>query len=92
MAGYNAIYGKQILFFQDEVFSARAALDPPSDTDRLLRIEDLLSINSPRPAPQPDPETMHETVPRAHIETAETSSSENTFENIPADSLADFAP
>ena len=92
MAGYNAIYGKQILFFQDEVFSARAALDPPSDTDRLLRIEDLLSINSPRPAPQPDPETMHETVPRAHIETAEASSSENTFENIPADSLADFAP
>lgn len=44
VAGYNAIYGKQILFFKDEIFAARAAMQPPLDTDRLVKIEDLLFV------------------------------------------------
>jgi type IV secretion system protein VirD4 len=43
-AGYNAIYGKQILFFKDKIFSARATLEPPQNTDRLLKFEELISL------------------------------------------------
>ena len=35
VAGYPAIYGKQPLYFQDPVFSARAAIDPPRRSDSL---------------------------------------------------------
>ena len=34
-AGYPAIYGRQPLYFQDPVFAARAALQPPEQTDTL---------------------------------------------------------
>lgn len=33
VAGYPAIYGRQALFFQDPVFSARAAVEPPNRSD-----------------------------------------------------------
>lgn len=35
VAGYPAIYGVQPLYFQDEVFAARAKVDPPLSSDRL---------------------------------------------------------
>ncbi|MBO1272877.1 type IV secretory system conjugative DNA transfer family protein [Shewanella sp. 4t3-1-2LB] len=35
VAGYPAIYGRQILYFQDPVFKARAAIDAPTNTDTL---------------------------------------------------------
>ena len=36
VAGYHAIYGIQPLYFQDEVFAARAKVDPPISSDRLI--------------------------------------------------------
>ena len=36
VAGYPAIYGVQPLYFQDEVFAARAKVDPPLSSDRLI--------------------------------------------------------
>ena len=35
VAGYPAVYGKQILYFQDPVFSARAAIAEPLESDKL---------------------------------------------------------
>ena len=35
VAGYPAIYGKQPLFFQDEIFSMRASVPEPKTTDRI---------------------------------------------------------
>ncbi len=35
VAGYPAIYGKQILYFQDSTFQARAAVDAPAGSDIL---------------------------------------------------------
>ena len=35
VAGCPAIYGRQLLFFQDPIFSARAAIPPPTVSDRL---------------------------------------------------------
>lgn len=37
VAGFPAIYGKQPLYFQDAVFAARAAVNPPSLSDRLVK-------------------------------------------------------
>lgn len=37
VAGYPAIYGRQILYFQDETFSARSKIPAPKDTDRLVQ-------------------------------------------------------
>lgn len=39
VAGYPAIYGKQPLFFQDEIFSARAAVPEPKVTDRIRKVQ-----------------------------------------------------
>ena len=36
VAGYPAIYGKQPLYFQDPVFQARAAIQAPKVSDRLI--------------------------------------------------------
>ena len=36
VAGYQPIYGKQILYFNDPVFMARASIKAPLDTDRIL--------------------------------------------------------
>ena len=36
VAGYPAIYGRQPLFFQDEVFQARASVPPPKHSDRMV--------------------------------------------------------
>lgn len=47
MAGFPAIYGRQPLYFQDAIFTARAAVAAPlvSDTLRLARIqEELISL------------------------------------------------
>jgi type IV secretion system protein VirD4 len=35
-AGFPAIYGRQPLYFQDPIFQARAEIEAPKDTDRLL--------------------------------------------------------
>ena len=37
VAGFPAIYGKQPLYFQDAIFAARAAVNPPSLSDRLVK-------------------------------------------------------
>jgi len=40
MAGQAPIYGRQILYFQDPVFSRRAAIPAPEGSDRIERPED----------------------------------------------------
>jgi len=37
-AGFPAIYGKQLLYFKDPIFLARAKVAPPKDTDRTLEV------------------------------------------------------
>lgn len=37
VAGYPAIYGKQPLYFQDSVFSARAAVPAPAYSDKTIQ-------------------------------------------------------
>lgn len=39
VAGYPAIYGKQPLFFQDEIFAARASVPEPKVTDRIRKVQ-----------------------------------------------------
>ncbi len=39
VAGYPAIYGKQILYFQDSTFQARASVDAPAASDILTSIK-----------------------------------------------------
>ncbi|MDD4616393.1 MAG: type IV secretory system conjugative DNA transfer family protein [Alphaproteobacteria bacterium] len=41
VAGFPAIYGKQPLFFQDPVFSARAAIPAPKVSDKLRVVAEL---------------------------------------------------
>ena len=41
VAGYPAIYGKQPLYFQDEVFSARAKVSPPVVSDKIIQPESI---------------------------------------------------
>lgn len=43
VAGFPAIYGEQPLYFQDPTFTARAAVEEPSDTDR-LRLQNEPSV------------------------------------------------
>lgn len=45
-AGFPAIYGKQPLYFQDPVFSARAAVSPPSMSDRLIGLPNNRSLTT----------------------------------------------
>lgn len=40
-AGFPAIYGKQLLYFKDPIFLARAKVAPPKDTDRTLEIAEV---------------------------------------------------
>ena len=40
IAGYPAIYGKQILYFQDPIFQARAAISAPKVSDKLYQFPD----------------------------------------------------
>ncbi len=37
VAGHAPIYGRQILYFQDPVFSARAKVQPPQVSDRIIK-------------------------------------------------------
>lgn len=39
VAGYPAIYGKQPLYFQDEIFQARASVPAPKKSDRLVLLK-----------------------------------------------------
>jgi type IV secretion system protein VirD4 len=39
VAGFPAIYGKQILYFKDPIFAARAAVEPPEATDTLRKAQ-----------------------------------------------------
>lgn len=43
VAGYPAIYGKQPLYFKDRIFSARAAVAPPSRSDRLRQVHEPIA-------------------------------------------------
>ena len=40
VAGYPAIYGKQLLYFQDQIFTARAAVPEPKATDKLRAVHE----------------------------------------------------
>jgi type IV secretion system protein VirD4 len=40
VAGFPAIYGTQPLYFQDETFTARAKVNPPSASDQLTGLRD----------------------------------------------------
>jgi type IV secretion system protein VirD4 len=40
VAGFPAIYGVQPLFFKDSVFQARAAIQAPKHSDRLMKLHD----------------------------------------------------
>jgi len=53
VAGQAPIYGRQILYFQDEVFSERAAIPPPTQSDR---IPDPEPPRPPQNPPTPSPE------------------------------------
>jgi len=44
VAGFPAIYGKQPLYFQDPVFTARAAIPAPQQSDRLRALYDNREI------------------------------------------------
>ena len=39
VSGYPAIYGKQPLYFQDAIFTARAAIPPPEKSDKLRGVQ-----------------------------------------------------
>jgi len=39
VSGYPAIYGKQPLYFQDAIFTARAAFPPPEKSDKLRGLQ-----------------------------------------------------
>lgn len=43
IAGHPAIYGKQPLFFKDPVFAARAAVPEPKVSDRLRKVEEVMT-------------------------------------------------
>jgi type IV secretion system protein VirD4 len=40
VAGFPAIYGTQPLYFQDETFTVRAKVNPPSTSDQLTGLRD----------------------------------------------------
>jgi hypothetical protein len=41
VAGYPTIYGKQPLYFKDPIFQARAAIPAPTDSDKLMHVDDV---------------------------------------------------
>jgi type IV secretion system protein VirD4 len=49
-AGSAPIYGRQILYFQDETFDARAKIAPPMETDRLKTREEGIEGETKEPA------------------------------------------
>ncbi len=56
MAGFAPIYGKQVLYFQDPVFRARAQVEAPAGSDRLrpeVRSESRLAVDENRSELQP---------------------------------------
>ncbi|MCZ2328966.1 type IV secretory system conjugative DNA transfer family protein [Bartonella sp. F2] len=40
VTGYPAIYGKQLLYFKDPVFQARADVQAPKQSDKLRIVQD----------------------------------------------------
>ena len=40
VAGYPAIFGRQPLYFQDEIFTARAAVEEPKQSDKIRTLKD----------------------------------------------------
>lgn len=44
VAGHPTIYGKQILYFKDPVFQARAAINPPKASDKLHKVHDVEEV------------------------------------------------
>ena len=61
VAGHPPIYGKQILYFLDPTFSARAKVQSPSQSDRLIAPPPVATLDAPAEIPNP-PEP-----PRAEI-------------------------
>lgn len=61
VAGHSPIYGKQILYFLDPTFSARAKLPAPAQSDRLIeppppaaKLDAPAEVPDPPQPPQPD--------------------------------------
>ena len=61
VAGHSPIYGKQILYFLDPTFSARAKLPAPGQSDRLIepppaaaKLDAPAEVPDPPQPPQPD--------------------------------------
>lgn len=53
VAGHSPIYGKQILYFLDPTFSARAKMQPPSQSDRLIAPQSEATLDAPAEIPNP---------------------------------------
>ena len=49
-AGFSPVYGKQILYFRDPVFSKRAKIPAP-ETDRLHGVVDVIPVSFPHALP-----------------------------------------
>lgn len=45
-AGYAPVFGKQILYFQDEIFQARANVPAPEKSDLIFQTQDTSSVKS----------------------------------------------
>ncbi|QDF68707.1 conjugal transfer protein TraG (plasmid) [Shewanella sp. SNU WT4] len=52
VAGYPAIYGKQLLYFKDPVYLARAQIPAPEQTDRLIEVRGNATIDAINQAPK----------------------------------------
>ncbi|MDO5693508.1 MAG: IncP-type conjugal transfer protein TraG [Pseudomonadota bacterium] len=53
VAGHSPIYGKQILYFLDPTFSARAKIAAPTQSDRLMIPAEQPALDAPAEIPQP---------------------------------------
>jgi type IV secretion system protein VirD4 len=49
VAGHPPIYGQKIRYYQDPIFSERAAIPPPQHADRLAHDESPWALRAPRP-------------------------------------------
>jgi type IV secretion system protein VirD4 len=94
-AGFAPIYGKQILYFKDEVFSARARVEAPVASERVsdddikaLKAAEAAARNTPEAiaeAPVAAPaQTPLEDEPQAPRETATDSPTQPEVETAPA--------
>jgi len=53
VAGHSPIYGKQILYFLDSTFDARAKVQPPAQSDRLIAAPPASKLDAAAEVPDP---------------------------------------